>query len=153
MSDNAKITVTLKGGTGYDAPWIVVHADNANEARDLMGQIEGSGLLADAGRVGNALAVQAALGKDLGAKPMNAPQQTPQAPQQAPQGSWSAQGTQQYQQPPQQQAPQAQGPTGPTPNCVHGPMRWVPAGTNKSGRAYNAFWACSQNVRQCPKVG
>lgn len=29
---NAKIVTTLKGGSGFDAPWIVVHADNAEEA-------------------------------------------------------------------------------------------------------------------------
>lgn len=29
---NAKIVTTLKGGSGFDAPWIVVHADNTEEA-------------------------------------------------------------------------------------------------------------------------
>lgn len=29
---NAKIVTTLKGGSGFDAPWIVVHADNVEEA-------------------------------------------------------------------------------------------------------------------------
>lgn len=28
----AKIVATLKGGSGYDAPWIVVHADTPEEA-------------------------------------------------------------------------------------------------------------------------
>lgn len=29
---NAKIVTTLKGGSGFDAPWIVIHADDAAEA-------------------------------------------------------------------------------------------------------------------------
>lgn len=29
----AKIVVTLKGGAGYDAPWIVIHADTIPEAQ------------------------------------------------------------------------------------------------------------------------
>lgn len=32
----AKIVTTLKGGTGYDAPWIVIHADTPQEAIDLL---------------------------------------------------------------------------------------------------------------------
>lgn len=31
-TQDQKIVVTLKGGAGYDAPWIVVHAQNAEEA-------------------------------------------------------------------------------------------------------------------------
>lgn len=31
---NSEVVVTLKGGTGYDAPWIVVHAANAQDAID-----------------------------------------------------------------------------------------------------------------------
>lgn len=30
------ITVTLKGGTGYDAPWVVIHADTPEQALDLL---------------------------------------------------------------------------------------------------------------------
>ena len=29
---NAKIVTTLKGGSGFDAPWIVIHADDVAEA-------------------------------------------------------------------------------------------------------------------------
>lgn len=31
-STNGKIVTTLKGGSGFDAPWIVVHTDDAAEA-------------------------------------------------------------------------------------------------------------------------
>lgn len=32
-----KVVVTLKGGTGFDAPWIVLHAD---DAADALGQLD-----------------------------------------------------------------------------------------------------------------
>lgn len=31
-----KVVVTLKGGKGYEAPWIVIHAENASEALDQL---------------------------------------------------------------------------------------------------------------------
>lgn len=31
-----KIVVTLKGGAGYDAPWVVVHADDSAEALAIL---------------------------------------------------------------------------------------------------------------------
>lgn len=46
-------------------------------------------------------------------------------------------------------APQAAQP--PAPSCAHGAMLYKPAGTNKAGKAYNAFWACTSRDRnaQC----
>lgn len=32
----SKITVTLKGGAGFDAPWVVVHADDLQEAHEVL---------------------------------------------------------------------------------------------------------------------
>ena len=32
---DGKLTVTLKGGAGFDAPWIVVHASSVDDALDL----------------------------------------------------------------------------------------------------------------------
>lgn len=32
MSEDSKVTVTLKAGQGFEAPWIVIHADNADDA-------------------------------------------------------------------------------------------------------------------------
>ena len=31
-----KIVVTLKGGKGYEAPWIVIHANDVNEANEQL---------------------------------------------------------------------------------------------------------------------
>ena len=35
--DGGKLTVTLKGGAGFDAPWIVIHATDVDDALDLFG--------------------------------------------------------------------------------------------------------------------
>lgn len=35
-TESNKIVVTLKGGSGYDAPWIVVHADDAQDALNTL---------------------------------------------------------------------------------------------------------------------
>lgn len=34
--NQSKIVVTLKGGSGYDAPWVVVHADTPQDALDTL---------------------------------------------------------------------------------------------------------------------
>lgn len=159
MSENGKVVVTLKGGKDFDAPWIVIHADNAAEARDLMGEVEQSGLLADVGRVAKGLKAQHLLGENLGARPVDAPGSYPEP---APQGSWGAQGTQQFA-PQQQQQPQqggwggAQQGGGANPgdnkSCIHGPMKFQPAGVSRrTGNAYAAFWACGSNVKGCKAI-
>lgn len=71
-----------------------------------------------------------------------APQQTyqPQNPtagySQPQQYSAPAQTHQQYGTPPQT------GATGPAPMCPHGARNFKPAGVNRQGRPYQAFWAC-----------
>lgn len=50
-ASEGKITVTLKGGLGFDAPWIVIHAADAAEASsqlgsemvELMNRVQGAG--------------------------------------------------------------------------------------------------------------
>ena len=52
----------------------------------------------------------------------------------------------------QQQPQQPQGNGGaPAPSCAHGAMKLVPGGTSKNtGKAYNAFWACTADrANQC----
>lgn len=112
MADG-KITATLKQGTGFDSPWVVVSAETAGEMRDRLGEIEASGLLVDVGRVAKAFANYGAVGGTLGARPVDAPAQAPaQAPQQgqtAPQQQNPGWGNPPQQQPAQQpqSAPQA----------------------------------------------
>lgn len=33
-----KVTVTLKGGKGFEAPWIVIHANSTQEALDILNE-------------------------------------------------------------------------------------------------------------------
>lgn len=35
-TDEGKVVVTLKGGPGFDAPWIVIHAASASDAYDQL---------------------------------------------------------------------------------------------------------------------
>lgn len=72
MADG-KITVTLKADKGFDAPWVVLSGDTAAEVRDVIGEVEQSGLLADVGRVAMAFRGFAAVGGVLGGKPVDAP--------------------------------------------------------------------------------
>src|SRR5699024_10616282 len=39
-SDVDKITVTLKGGSGFDAPWIVLHSSSTSEANILLTEVQ-----------------------------------------------------------------------------------------------------------------
>lgn len=43
MTD-AKIVLTLKGGTGYDEPWVVIHADTVDEASALLKEVNDKGV-------------------------------------------------------------------------------------------------------------
>lgn len=36
QDSQAKIVTTLKGGSGYEAPWIVIHSDTADEALEVL---------------------------------------------------------------------------------------------------------------------
>lgn len=36
QNNEGKLTVTLKGGSGFDSPWIVIHADDAKDALEQM---------------------------------------------------------------------------------------------------------------------
>jgi hypothetical protein len=44
LSDRDRVTVTMKGGTGFDAPWIVLHAKDVPEANKLMEDVDVHGL-------------------------------------------------------------------------------------------------------------
>ena len=42
---NSKITATLKGGAGFDAPWIVIHGDTTAEVQEILDDENLKGLL------------------------------------------------------------------------------------------------------------
>lgn len=102
MSDDAALVVTLKAGTGYDAPWIVVRGENPDEVTNKL-----NGL----GDVIGATIAAAELFKGAGNAGPLLPQAPVQQPQEAPaapaQGGWGQAPQQQYQQP-QAPAPQQQ---------------------------------------------
>lgn len=50
--DQNKITVTLKGGAGYDAPWVVVHAANAADALETLNDEDLKTVLERAKKIG-----------------------------------------------------------------------------------------------------
>lgn len=43
--DNDQISITLKGGAGFDSPWIVVKATSPQEALDILNQVRELGLM------------------------------------------------------------------------------------------------------------
>jgi hypothetical protein len=46
VSDTSKIVLTFKQGTGYDAPWVVIHGDSVAEASLLLEQVRTTGVFA-----------------------------------------------------------------------------------------------------------
>lgn len=83
-NNNNKIVVTLKGGSGYDAPWVVVHADTPDEAMSILHPEEIKPLLEAAQEAGKFFASKGSPAKSGGGKPAAASQ----APggQEAPEG-------------------------------------------------------------------
>ncbi len=41
--DNSRISATLKGGPGFDAPWVVVRADDASQINDALMDLAATG--------------------------------------------------------------------------------------------------------------
>lgn len=52
VTDQSKLTLTFKGGAGYDAPWVVVHANNPSEANAIILDLEFKNLLENVQKVG-----------------------------------------------------------------------------------------------------
>jgi hypothetical protein len=138
--DNAALTATLKAGAGYDAPWLVVRANNPAElAQRLNAVIDGSitGPLVAAAQV-----LAAEYGGAGAPAPARQPQQTFQQPPAQNQG---------FQQPAPQAAPQGGGQVetdrwGGTyehgrpdaPQTMHGP-KVLKRATSQAGKPY-AQW-------------
>jgi hypothetical protein len=118
---DGKVVVTLKGGTGYDSPWIVIHAADVDDA---LAQLKDDAL-------GELIQRTAQVGKYFAESGKPAGQAAPQQ-QQAPQGR-----------PGQPQGSQ-QAPNGEERYCAHG-KRQFKSGVNKSGKPYKAFFCSSQD--------
>ena len=116
--NNTGVTVTLKAGVGFEAPWIVIHASDVGDA---LKQVDTGDFATLAERTVSAAEFFRAAHRvktELGAPPQAA------AP------SWSDQGSQQA--PVQQAAPQG------GKQCAHGAMvyREAKAGSGKDWKAY-----------------
>lgn len=116
-----KIVVTLKGGAGFDAPWIVVHA---TDAADALEQLNDKVL-------GELIARTKTVSAHFSGGSGNAGR--PASPQS-------------NSRPPQQQAPAS---AGNAPGCDHG-TRVYKSGVSKAGKPYK-MWACPSGDRndQC----
>lgn len=119
---NSEIVVTFKQHGGYDAPWLVVHAADAEDAEKQLLEIRGGNLLK---------AVSVVAGEFAGTKGAVQPARAQAAPQQAPQ-----------QQTPRQDAPSWSDGR----SCSHGVMV-AREGTNKNGNPYKVYFcAAPQNT-------
>lgn len=134
--DNNGITVTLKAGTGFEAPWIVIHA---SDVRDAISQIDTGDFATLAERTVSAAEFFRGahnVKKGLSAQPAETSNRQ-DGPSWSQQGSGGPAATSQGYAPAQQQQ---QAPAAPTDakSCVHGPMvyREAKPGSGKSWRAY-----------------
>lgn len=122
---DGKVVVTLKGGTGYDSPWIVIHAASSEDA---LKQLQDPYLANVIERT--AMVAAHFVGKVKPAAPAAQPQAAPPA---------------QNTVPPQQQAP-----GGEQRFCAHGEMQYK-TGVSKAGKTYKGYFCSSQDRNnQCP---
>jgi hypothetical protein len=73
LTEEATYTATLKAGKEFDAPWLVVRADDEQEIESRLLALESGGTLATLGRVAATFGAAYNLGKGLGARGLDAP--------------------------------------------------------------------------------
>lgn len=122
---SGEVSVTLKGGSGFDAPWVVLRAPSAAEALEQLKDDQViKDLLDRAGKVGKYFA---SLGGSSGG------------------GNGGGGGNDK---PARQQAPNGQ-----TESCDHGEMKFLSGVSKKSGKPYKMF-VCQSGDRdnECQPV-
>ena len=136
MSENPNgVTVTFKGGTGFESPWIVVHASDPADALEQINDVAFAELArrtTDAAEFFRGLHTAKVAFPNAKSEPV---QQTAPAPQQ---GGWNAPA----QNPPSWAQPEPaaqQSSQPPAPSCIHG-QRTYRSGTGRKG-AWQA-WMC-----------
>lgn len=138
--DDNKVRVTLKGGTGYDAPWITIDGtdvpDTLAQMKDYANELKE--LLDVAAKVGNYFPRSVAADKEKNKENNGG---TPKAPQNAGNGGQAPQ--QQESKPPQQQAP-----NGEQQFCAHGEMQWKSWVRESDGKAFKGFFCTERNRDQ-----
>lgn len=151
MSDH-KLNATLKGGAGYDAPWLTIGSDDPNELHALVTKFAGVDPSVDTGAAIVAAATKFQgfwTAKDtLGAQVVSPQPQGFTTQQQAAVQGYQQAATQaapvgpatQYitGQQAAPQVPQQQAATPPGPSCQHGPMTFRSG--NKNGKAWSAYF-------------
>lgn len=114
-TNDSKITVTLKGGSGFDAPWIVLHGSDAAELNEQLTDENLKALIDQTQKVGQYFA---GLGKSTGGRPSGG-------------GGAAA---------PAGQPGQPAGSTGPRPTDPPCPDGWTyKEGVGKTGKTWRAF--------------
>lgn len=83
---NGKIVVTLKGGKGYEAPWVVLHCDTVAEANDALSDEALVELLDKASKAGAYFARKGASAAPAQASAAPAAQNSPYGAPQRPDG-------------------------------------------------------------------
>lgn len=123
VPSEGKVVLTFKGGTGFDAPWIVIHAEDLHDAYDQVNG-ENAKLLADlmtkTQAAGQHFAGMAPKGSSGGGQ-----SQGGGGGRQAPQGAQEA-------------------PNGEERFCAHGKMQFK-SGVSKAGKAYKGFFCSSRD--------
>lgn len=76
MTNEAPITTTLKAAGGPTAPWIVLRSENTAQLAAQLSELQASGTFATLANANEAFAAHFTVGSVLGAKPLNAPQDT-----------------------------------------------------------------------------
>jgi len=121
-ASEGKVVLTFKGGAGFDAPWIVIHAESLEDAYDQVTE-ENAKLLADLmGKVQSAGQHFVKLG---GGSPNSNGGQNSGGRRGAPQGAQEA-------------------PNGEERYCAHGKMQFK-SGVSKAGNTYKGFFCPSRD--------
>jgi len=145
MSDEtAAFTATFKAGSGYDAPWVVIRADDANQLHERLNAMRPG--FPTISEVATELAATYAAATGLGATPLPIPTTTTPVAVEAPAQSqqiWKsvapAQAQQSWVAPQQAAAPVAQVPVQGGKQCIHGTMAFK-SGV-KNGKPWSG-WFC-----------
>lgn len=128
-ASEGKVVVTLKGGRDFDAPWIVIHANDVADANDHLRDAALGELIRNTQEVAKFFA--------------GGGQNTPQAAPQRPQNNGGQRG---------KPAGASMHPQGETRQCAHGQMTYR-SGINRNGKPYEAFFCPERDrAQQCPAV-
>jgi hypothetical protein len=133
MTTEPAFTATIKAGTEFDAPWLVVRADDAAQLELNLQVVESNTTFATLGRLAAKFGAQFRLGKGLGAQSIDAPQSAVQTMPQYNGGSMAeAQTMPAYTAPaPVAAAPAAGAPAG-VPMILGVPAKWIDKGSWKA---------------------